>query len=88
MSITLIWSSIAPQVEPPRTVESQIELYIDVFDSKINDINIFFNIGSVFLKKISKNLNLLTKCKQKIMSNELDSHIDNDSNNFISWFCN
>jgi hypothetical protein len=66
---------------------NDVEKYIDLFDSKIEDINIFLNLGIMFFKKVSKNLVLLNKCKDKLMSSEFECYIEEyDINNFILWF--
>lgn len=65
---------------------NEILTYIDLFDSKIKDIHIFFQIGHLFFKKLPKNLLLLDKCKEKLMSNDFELKIENDLDNFMNWF--
>jgi len=67
---------------------NEILTYIDLFDSKMKDIHTFFQISSLFFKKLPKNLSLLNKCKEKLMSNDFDLNIENDIDNFMNWFTN
>jgi hypothetical protein len=63
-----------------------LELIINIFDKKINNIDTFFEIILLYLNKINKKINKIKKNKEKLYSDDFELYIKEPSNKFITWF--
>ena len=66
-----------------------LEKVVDKILNNIENVNRFFEINQVLIKKFVKNNNILDNCEKKILSEEFDDKINNDANDkFINWLLN
>ena len=63
-----------------------LELIINIFDKKINNIDTFFEIILLYLNKINKKIDKINKNKEKLYSDDFELYIKEPSNKFIAWF--
>jgi hypothetical protein len=63
-----------------------LELFIDILDSKINNIEVFFEIIMLYIKKINKNIHVIKKHKEKFYTSEFELYLmDSTPEKFVSW---
>ena len=62
-----------------------LESIVVILDNKINNIEQFFDIFSLYLKKINKKADIIKKTKEKIYLEDFDLYIEESSDKFISW---
>jgi hypothetical protein len=61
---------------------------ISILDNKINNIEKFFEIFLLYLKKINKKTDIIKKSKEKLYLDDFDLYIEDSSDKFISWITN
>jgi len=65
-----------------------LETIINVFADKINNIDNFFEIFLLYLKKINKKTDIIKKTKDKIYLEDFNLYIEESSDKFIAWLIN
>jgi hypothetical protein len=65
-----------------------LESLISILDNKINNIEKFFEIFLLYLKKINKKTDIIKKSKEKIYLDDFNLYIEESSDRFISWITN
>ena len=62
-----------------------LESLVSILDNKINNIEKFFEIFLLYLKKINKKTDIIKKLKDKIYLEDFNLYIEESSDKFISW---
>jgi len=62
-----------------------LNLLIEILDTKIEDENRFLEILVNYLKKINKNINLILKINEKIKNEDLNIYIDENVDKLVNW---
>jgi len=65
-----------------------LESLISILDNRINNIEKFFEIFLLYLKKINKKTDIIKKSKEKIYLDDFNLYIEESSDRFISWITN
>lgn len=81
LAITEKLNSIQNKVNLNNNLENVIEkLYY-----KIEDINLFFEINLLLIKKFGKNPEIITNAEKKLFTDEFNQKLNESSDKFISW---
>ena len=63
-----------------------LDIFIDNLDKKVEDASYFFEIILQFVKKISKGTENIKKCDNKVLSDEFDVYLKNNSSDkLVNW---
>jgi len=65
-----------------------LNLLIEILDTKIEDENIFLEILINYLKKINKNTNLILKINEKMKNEDLNIYVDENVDKLVNWLIN
>jgi hypothetical protein len=65
-----------------------LEILTVILDSKINNIEKFFEIFLLYLKKINKKTSIIKKSIEKTYLDDFDVYFEETSDKFISWLIN
>ena len=66
-----------------------LEKVVDKILNNIENVKRCFEINQFIIKKFVKNNNILDNCEKKILSEEFDDKINNDTNDkFLNWLLN
>jgi hypothetical protein len=61
------------------------ESFINFLDNKVEDLDKFYEIIHLLIKKIHKNPSLINNLKEKILLNEIEDKLNEPIEKFISW---
>lgn len=65
-----------------------LNLLIEILDTKIEDENRFLEILINYLKKIYKNTNLILKINEKMKNEDLNIYLDENVDKLVNWLIN
>jgi len=65
-----------------------LNLLIEILDTKIEDENRFLEILINYLKKIYKNSNLILKINEKIKNEDFNTNVDENVDKLVNWLIN
>jgi len=65
-----------------------LESLISILDNKITDIDKFFEIFLLYLKKINKKTDIIKKSKEKTYLEDFNLYIEESTDKFIAWLTN
>lgn len=65
-----------------------LNLLIEILDTKIEDENRFLEILINYLKKIYKNTNLILKINEKIKNEDFNTNVDENVDKLVNWLIN